>query len=225
MRSHSLAAHVGPFFVFLTLLGLIPLFSDPSGSFWRAHPEFWVFPLQTIVCGALLVWWRRVYEFQPVGTAAIAVGITVGFVAFAAWIAPQWIFGAPPRVDGFNPTLVADSPALHAAALALRFGRLVVVVPFLEEVFWRGFVLRYLVREDFASVPMGAFTWLSFAVVSLAFMFEHSRPDWPAALLTGALYNLVAYRTRSLGACVLAHAITNLLLGIYVLRTGQWGFW
>ncbi len=56
-------------------------------------------------------------------------------------------------------------------------------------------------------------------------MFEHSRPDWPAALVTGALLNLVAYRTRSLGACVLAHAVANLLLGLYVLRTGQWGFW
>jgi quinoprotein glucose dehydrogenase len=43
--------------------------------------------------------------------------------------------------------------------------------------------------------------------------------------LTGALLNVVASRTRSLGACSLAHAVANLLLGLYVLRTGQWGFW
>jgi membrane protease YdiL (CAAX protease family) len=49
--------------------------------------------------------------------------------------------------------------------------------------------------------------------------------DWPAAIITGALFNLVAYRTRSLAACVLTHAITNLVLAIYILRTGQWGFW
>ena len=52
-----------------------------------------------------------------------------------------------------------------------------------------------------------------------------SSADWPAAALTGALYNFVAYRTRSLSACVLAHALTNALLGLWILRTGQWGFW
>jgi CAAX prenyl protease-like protein len=225
MRSHSLVAFVGPFVVFLALLGVIPLVSQPSGQFWRSHPEFWVFPLQTLVCGALLIWWRGSYRFGPFGGAALAIGALAGVIVFLAWISPQWIFGAGARVEGFNPTLVADAPALHAATLGLRFVRLVIVVPFLEEIFWRGCVLRYLVREDFESVPVGAFTWLSFGAVSVAFMFEHARPDWPAALFTGALLNVVAYRTRSLGACVLAHAVANLLLGLYVVRTGQWGFW
>jgi hypothetical protein len=80
------------------------------------------------------------------------------------------------------------------------------------------------VREDFESVPMGTFTWLSFGVVSVAFMFEHSRPDWPAALLTGALLNFVAYRTRSLGACVLAHAVANAVVAAAAL-SGRWGLW
>ena len=56
-------------------------------------------------------------------------------------------------------------------------------------------------------------------------MLEHAPADWPAALLTGALFNLVALRTRSLSACVITHAVTNLLLGLYILRTGQLGFW
>lgn len=225
MRPPSLAAYIAPFVVFLALLGLIPLMSQPSGPLWRAHPEFWVFPLQTILCGALLCWWRGAYEFRPFGPAAIAVGTLAGVVVFTAWISPQWILGAAARVDGFNPTLLADSPALYAMTLTLRFARLVLVVPFLEEVFWRGFALRYLIREDFTNVAMGTFTWLSFGIVSFAFMFEHARPDWPAALVTGALLNFVAYRTRSLGACVLAHALANLLLGLFVMRTGQWGFW
>ncbi len=69
MRSHVFAAHVGPFAVFLALLGLIPLVGDPAGAFWRAHPEFWVFPLQTVLCGTLLVCWRGAYEFRPFGTS------------------------------------------------------------------------------------------------------------------------------------------------------------
>ena len=69
------------------------------------------------------------------------------------------------------------------------------------------------------------FTWKSFLITSVAFCFEHQPADWPAALLTGALFNLVAYRTKSLAACVLTHAVTNLALAIYVLQTRQWGFW
>jgi CAAX prenyl protease-like protein len=98
-------------------------------------------------------------------------------------------------------------------------------VPWLEEVFWRGFLLRYLVREDFLELPFGTCSRFSFLVVALAFMCEHRLADWPAAVLTGALYNGVAIWTRSLPACVLAHALTNLLLGGYVMHTQQWGFW
>ena len=102
---------------------------------------------------------------------------------------------------------------------------MVVIVPLVEELFWRGFLLRFCINEDFRSVPVGTFTWTSFLVVTVAFCFEHTRPDWPAALLTSALYNWVAYSSRSLLACVIAHAITNLLLGFYILKTQQWGFW
>ncbi|PYK56850.1 MAG: hypothetical protein DME47_01125 [Verrucomicrobia bacterium] len=65
----------------------------------------------------------------------------------------------------------------------------------------------------------------SLAVVTVAFTFSHSRPDWPAAVITGALYNAVAYRTQSLASCVLAHAVTNLLLGLWIMQTRQLGFW
>ena len=31
--------------------------------------------------------------------------------------------------------------------------------------------------------------------------------------------------TKSLGACIIAHAVTNLLLALYVLKTHDWAFW
>ena len=94
-----------------------------------------------------------------------------------------------------------------------------------DEIFWRAFLLRFLISENFESVRFGTFSWLSFAVVTLAFGFSHSTADWPAALVTGALYNIIAYRTKSLSACVLAHALTNLALGLWIVATKQWGFW
>lgn len=102
---------------------------------------------------------------------------------------------------------------------------MVVVVPLVEEFFWRGFLLRFLIKDEFHTVPFGMFSWKSFSIVSVAFCFEHQMADWPGALVTSVLYNLVACRTKSLAACVVAHAATNLGLGIYILRTGQFGFW
>ncbi len=107
----------------------------------------------------------------------------------------------------------------------MRFLRLVIVVPLLEEIFWRAFLLRYLINEQFDTVPFGTYGLAANALVALGFMFEHAWPDWPAALATGLLYNAVAFRTRSLSSCVLAHALTNALLGAFIVLTHQWGFW
>jgi hypothetical protein len=149
----------------------------------------------------------------------------IGILALLLWIAPQQWLAAAPRMEGFDPAFFGATGWPYVVNVVVRFVRLVVIVPLLEEIFWRGFLLRYLINEDFTKVPFGTFSWLSFGVVTAGFCVEHSLPDYPAAILTGILYNWVAYRTRSLSSCVLVHAVTNLLLGIYVLQTGQWGFW
>ena len=219
----KLFAYVLPMALFLALLSLNSGLKSLGGSFWLSSAEYWIYPLQTILCGILVVWFWRVYRLAwPVRPA---FGLLIGLLVFLIWIAPQAFFGFPARPDGFNPQQFAAQPALYGGTVSLRFLRLVVVVPLVEEIFWRGFLLRFLINEDFDRVPVGTFSWVSFAVVALAFGFSHSRPDWPAAILTGMLYNLVAYRTKSLSTCVLTHALTNLLLGVWIMKTGQWGFW
>lgn len=151
--------------------------------------------------------------------------MAIGLAVFVLWIAPQQFLGFGPRLTGFNPDVFAGQPALYWGTLVFRFLRLVVVVALLEEIFWRGFCLRYFINEKFTEVPIGAFSWLSFGAVTVGFAITHSREDWIAALVTGALYNLVSYRTRSLASCVVAHAVTNLLLGVWIMATRQWGFW
>ena len=220
-------AYLAPFFAFLALLLLGEVVKSVGEGYahWAlAHPQYWLFPLQIVVCGGLLLHYRAYYGELRVARG-FAVAVLAGALAFALWIAPQSLFGASPRLDGFRPHFFgADGPA-YWSNLLLRFARMTLIVPLVEELFWRGFLLRYCVRDDFQHVPFGTFTWTSFLVVSVAFCFEHTQPDWPAALLTSALYNWVAYRSRSLLACVLAHAVTNLLLGLYILKTQQWGFW
>ena len=222
-NGRKLAAYTLPMGVFLGALALVAGLKGIGGSFWLDRPEYWLYPVQTFICAGLLFWFWREYDFRGVRQPLIAAG--VGLLVFVLWISPQAFFGASARTDGFNPTLFADQPVAYWSTVLLRFLRLVVIVPLVEEIFWRGFLLRYFVDEKFDKVPFGTFSWLSFAVVTIGFMFVHSTADWPAALLTGALYNWVAYRTKSLGACVLAHALTNLFLGIWIMNTRQWGFW
>lgn len=226
----DLLAYVGPFALFCLLLALPGLVKSesPTAPWFLRTPEFWVYPLQTLLCGGWLFSYRRDYP-RGISPLAALIGAGVGVLALVLWISPQVFFGSVPRVDGFNPTFLLAPDGRETAAyrltVALRFARLVLVIPWLEEIFWRGFLLRYLIREDFTSLPFGSWSRLSVAVVTLGFVFEHRSPDWPAAFLTGVLYNLVAIRTRSLSACVLAHAVTNALLGGYVMHTHQWGFW
>ena len=219
----KLIAFVAPMAVFLALLASVSLFKSIGGAFWLSAPEYWIYPAQTIICAAQLFYFRRRYLLGRPARVGFTVAIAV-FV-FLLWVAPQTFFGAAPRLTGFNPDTFADRPSLYWSTVVFRFARLVVVVPLVEEIFWRGFLLRYFIRERFTEVPFGQFSPLSFAVVTLSFTFTHSGPDWPAAFITGMLYNSVAYRSKSLASCVLAHAITNLCLGLWIMATRQWGFW
>lgn len=223
----ALTAYIAPFIVFmagLALVSAVQTFAPAEGApLWLSEPKYWVYPLQAVVCGALLAWFWKHYEWGK--RWHVATGVVVGAIVLALWISPQWIFGAASRNDGFNPDTFANDPALWWSTVALRFLRLVVVVPLLEEIFWRGFLMRYLIKEDFTKVPFGEFSAISFAVTTLMFGLAHYGPDFLPAIITCAIYNLVAIRTKSLACCVIAHAVTNLGLGLYIMQTKQWGFW
>ncbi len=220
----KLPAYTLPMAVFIGFLALVSLVRlAGSAAFALREPQYWVFPVQTLVCGGLLLWFWRRYEFAGV-RQVFFVG-AVGTLVFLLWISPQAFLGFAPRLEGFNPDVFPPRSGIWWSSVLLRFLRLVVVVPLVEEIFWRGFLLRYFIDEKFDRVAFGSFSWLSFAVVTGGFTLAHSTADWIPAAITGALYNFVAYRTKSLGSCVLAHALTNLLLGLWIMHTGQWGFW
>jgi CAAX prenyl protease-like protein len=188
----------------------------------RRTPEYWLYPLQVLIPAALLYHWRPFYQSSP--PRRVSWSAAIGLIALGVWISPQLLLHRPPRLEGFDPGHFG--PGLpYALNLTLRLARSIVVVPFVEELFWRGFLLRFVVDPDFTKVPVGAYTRWSFWIVTLGFVLEHGTVDWPAAALTGMLYNLVAFRTGSLGSCIIAHAVTNAALAGYILYTGQFGFW
>ena len=222
-EKRKIAAYVLPILAFVFLLVLNSALKKIGDHFWLSSAEYWIYPAQVVLCGSLLIWFRSEYNFKRPRHVAFAV--LIGVIVFLIWISPQQFFGSSVRVTGFNPDVFASHQPAYWMTIVLRFLRLAVVVPFVEEIFWRGFLLRFLIDENFERVRVGTFSWLSFVVVTAGFGFSHSSEDWIAALLTGAIYNGVAYRTKSLSSCVLTHAITNLLLGLWIMKTKQWGFW
>jgi CAAX prenyl protease-like protein len=93
----------------------------------------------------------------------------------------------------------------------------------MEELFWRSFLLRYLISPRFKTVRLGALTPFSFVVTVVLFGLEHDL--WLAGMMAGVAYTLLLNRTGNLWSCVLAHAVTNLALGVHVLMTEEWRWW
>jgi CAAX prenyl protease-like protein len=100
---------------------------------------------------------------------------------------------------------------------------LVVLVPLIEELFWRSFLMRWIIDQEFTRVPVGKVTPLAAGVTAVLFASAH--PEWLPALLTGLAWAWLLAWSKSLSACVVSHMTTNLALGIYVLSTGAWRFW
>jgi CAAX prenyl protease-like protein len=240
-------AHVAPFALFMLLLlpdQLLEIFGftvrNPEYPWYRFAPEQWLLPLQTVICLALLIFFWKQYDFRPVRGLGIAVLAAV--IGIAIWILPGHLyvsqemeagtfwsyFGFAERKEGFNPSFIEDHSLFwYWMAVVFRFLRMVVVVALIEEIFWRGFLMRFLLRMDgnYWKVPFGQFHWLTLVVVTGLFVGIHGPDDRFAALIYGLLTYAVAVRTKSLAACVVMHATANLLLGIYTMSTGQWGYW
>jgi CAAX prenyl protease-like protein len=162
-------------------------------------------------------------------------GTAVGIVGIVLWIAlshlrleavlPEYLPSAlvpAPRV-AFNPFEQLHSPWAIGLFLAARLMGLVILVPLAEELFWRGFLARWLISPDWRQVPIGRFSTMSFVVVTLLFTLSH--PEWFAAAVYCALLNALLIYTKDLWNCIVAHSVSNLLLAVYVVAGGEWWLW
>jgi CAAX prenyl protease-like protein len=176
--------------------------------------------LKTVAVGIALLLLIRWFPKLKICSTWFAGG--VGAVVFVLWVLPEGFYpllSTPSPIDPFEKLVV---PWVYLW-IAFRVFGASVVVPMMEELFWRGFLIRWLVKENFQKVAIGTFTWPSFLITSVLFASEHNR--WLVGLMAGVVYNLVLYRTKSLYACMIAHGVTNLALAIFVLTTDQWAFW
>ena len=218
-----------PFAAFMGFVGLDELirFLAGQGLFrLEATSLHYLYPVKTLAVGYLLYVFREKYHELAVKDLAVLpatlAAVGTGLLVFVLWIKMDWTFSVATAPQGFDPALLPGR-TIQVSMIFFRIAGAVLVVPLMEELFWRSFLIRYIIDKNFDSVRMGTFTWASFLITAVLFGFEHNYIL--AGIMAGVFYNLLLYKTRSLAQCVLSHAVTNLALAIYVVSTGKWQFW
>lgn len=213
--SIHLVKYYAPHVVHFILLGLF-IYITPLLKISKAFS----YPLQTLVLATSLICYWKIYG-DEIRLAFDWTAIIAGVVVFFIWILPEGFYPQMGKSE-FNPYVLAKGEMVYLLTAVRLFGA-TVVIPLVEELFWRSFALRFLIKSEFKSLPLGQFSWFSFVAVSVAFGFEHHR--WLVGIIAGMIYAWTLYRSRNLFSPILAHAVTNLLLGVYVIATGKWYYW
>ncbi len=210
------SARMAPYALYL----IVGFFQGKIG----ADSLYWVYILKTFL-GAWMLWEIRpfVQEMRwTVSWEAVVVGIAV----FAIWVGLDGLYprlaklqaGARPFGQyGPGSVIAWFYVIVHVAGMSI-------IVPPVEEIFYRSFLYRYLVRSDFLAVPLGQFHTRSFLLTSALFGLVH--PDrWLAGIICGLAYQWLVIRKNRLGDAMTAHALTNFLLGLWIVWKGAWSFW
>ena len=223
-----IVARVAPFLIFLAL-------TVCQGEFGVAS-AYWFYFAKTIAG----VW--LILEMRPVvaemrwtfSWEAVVVGVAV----FAMWvgISGEWTtqnslwvklgISHPPAepVRPWNPNEPFGSgSALAWLMIMTRILGSTFVVPPLEEVFYRSFLYRYIANQNFLSVPFNRFLPWPFLATAAVFGFSHN--EWLAGILCGTAFQWLVIRKNRLGDAMTAHAITNFLLGVWIVWKHAWHFW
>jgi CAAX prenyl protease-like protein len=188
-----------------------------------ASSLLWLYPAKIAVVALLLaLFWRHYTELRPfrLSPTQALIAVATGVLVLVLWVsldAGWMIFGSP---SGFDPR---SEGRIDWLLVAIRIAGAALVVPLMEELFWRSFLMRWIVAPNFDSVEPSQLGLKSFIITVLLFGFEHNL--WLAGIVAGAAYSLLYMRHRSLWSPILAHAVTNGLLGLWVVRTGNWSYW
>jgi membrane protease YdiL (CAAX protease family) len=233
-----MVVRVVPFVIFVALTAL-------QGQ-WAEASRYWVYLVKTIIGLATVLMMRPlVPEMRWVlSWEAVVVGIGVcvmwvgldGFYPsldqmiqkYACPVLKQiglgsWCHQAAEKLPWNPHAQFGQGSTLAWVFIATRMFGPSIVVPPLEEVFYRSFLYRYIIKPDFLAVSMGLFNLTAFVLTAVIFGFTHF--EWLAGILCAfAFQGLVLWKKR-LGDAMTAHAITNFLLGVWVIWKGAWHFW
>jgi CAAX prenyl protease-like protein len=217
LRESPIHARMTPYVVIL----ILTFAQDGFGENLR----YWLYFAKLIV-GAWCVW--QIRDLVPEMKWAFSwEAVVVGVLVCVIWVGldpfyPKMSFLFS-QSDPWNPVKHYGGGFMAIFFVLVRTLGSAIVVPPIEEIFYRSFVYRWFVRKDFQNLPLNHFHGLSFVVTALIFGLVHYQ--WIAGILCGLLYQWLVIRKNRLGDAMLAHAITNFLLGVWIYWKGAWQFW
>jgi len=215
---------VAPFAIFIVFIAVSSLLPE-SGPQQAARDLRWLDMLRAAtVTAALIFFWRGYGELgaaSDVKPRRWLLAIACGLAVLVVWIHFDDGWAVVGRTEGFDPTGADGEIQLTLAGV--RLAESVLVVPVMEELFWRSFLLRWLDARDFVAADPRRASPLAFALTAVLFASEHSL--WFAGLVAGLLYNWLYKSTGRLWVVIASHAMTNGALGIWILATANWRLW
>lgn len=212
-----------PFAIYILFLALGDVLT-PIVTQLGIHPR-WLYIVRIITVIAALIYFLRNYvelknrpPLQDFLYAAVS-----GFIVFLIWILPYptWLVaGADTTV--VNPTLgLSDMESM--LWLSTRIMGAALVVPIMEELFWRSYLMRRYDNQDFLKVNPETISGFAYVGSACLFALEHNL--WLAGLFAGLVYGELYKTYKNLWIPIFAHAVTNGVLGIWVMYTGNWQYW
>lgn len=211
---------VAPFLAYLFFIFL----ADMLGRLgYTAQDLRWLYAVKIAVVLALLLFWRRRYAELAVplpAARAMAVAMATGVVVFLLWINLDAGWMQVGGADGFDPR---NDGKLAWGLVLLRIAGAALVVPVMEELFWRSFLMRWIDAPDFLARSPRLASARALLITVLLFGFEHNL--WLAGMVAGAAYSVLYMRSASLWSPILAHGVTNAVLGCWIISGEHWNYW
>jgi CAAX prenyl protease-like protein len=193
-----------------------------------AYPQWdlrWLYALQIGAVLLTLALFSRAYV-ELDGAADVSardwlLALAAGAAVFVVWVGLDQPWARSGDGGGFDASRADGS--LDWTLVGVRLFGAAAVVPLMEELFWRSFILRWIGQRDFLRLAPAAAGLRALLLSSLVFGVEHDL--WLAGILAGLVYGGLYMRSASLWPPIAAHAATNLLLGVWVVATGSWRLW
>jgi CAAX prenyl protease-like protein len=183
----------------------------------------WLYAVKAVTVVALLaLFWRDYTELKAglPSPGVVLTAIAAGAVVFFLWINLHMDWMVIGSSAGFDPR---TNGAVDWPLVAIRIAGAALVVPVMEELFWRSFVMRWIDKPDFLLLDPAQAGLRGFIISVVLFGFEHNL--WLAGIVAGLVYSVLFMRHRTLWSPILAHAVTNGMLGAWVVMTGAWSYW
>lgn len=223
LRGDPVLARAVPFLLFIGFLiagSWITPWTEQYGI-----TSAWLAVARGVIVGIVLAWfWNSYGELRDPGAVGFAqwlVALAAGLAVFVIWIELGQAGAASTHSGQFVP--LATDGSLDWPQALLRLAGLALVVPVMEELFWRSFVMRWITQHDFLSLPPRQVTPVAFAIATALFAVEHDQ--WFAGAIAGIVYSGLYMWSGNLWIPIVSHMATNAALGVWILHTRNWHFW